>query len=348
MSFMITTESIALFGAAAIAIAVALASLRRTAVRGGVTLSLMMCAVVVWAVGSGIESGTVGVQRKVLATLFAYLGTVNVAPLFLMFALRYRRKEWSPAWWNLAGLWLIPAVSLVFAATNGAHGLMWSWLLPGRRTNTLLYVPGPWYFVAVIYYAVLGLAGAVPIWRAARRKQRMFVWQAAILIAGLVIPWLGVALTYMPFNPLPGWDLPPIAFSITGVLLLIGMRRFNLLDLVPVARDQVVERMSDGYVVLDTEGRLVDINPAARILLNAPDASIGTRAEDVHGALAEALSRLAGSADDRLEMSIPGDPELHLGLRTSDLFDAARQKPAVFLYSGTSRSAGGSSSSGRS
>ena len=327
MSFMITTESIVLFGAAAVALAVALASLRRTAVRGGVTLSLMMCAVVVWALGSGIESGAVGVHRKVLATLFAYLGTVNVAPLFLMFALRYRKKEWSQAWWNLAGLWLIPAVTLVFAATNGAHGLMWSWLLPGPPgTNTLLYVPGPWYFVAVIYYAVLGLAGAVLIWRAARRAQRMFVWQAAILIAGLVIPWLGVAFTYMPFNPLPGWDLPPIAFSITGVLLLIGMRRFNLLDLVPVARDQVVERMSDGYVVLDTQGRLVDINPAARILLNATDASVGMRAEDVHGALAEALSRPTGLADDRLEMSIPGDPELHLGLRTSDLFSRHGRK----------------------
>jgi PAS domain-containing protein len=320
MSFEITTEAIVLFGAAAVAISVALASLRRTAVRGGVTLSLMMCAVFVWAVGSGIESGAIGVQRKLLATLFSYLGTINVAPLFLMFALRYRKKERSPAWWMLAGLWLIPALTIVFAATNGEHGLQWSRLVPGPEgSNLLFYVPGPWYFVAVGYYAVLGCAGAVLIWRAALRTQRTFIWQTGILIAGLIIPWLAVALTYMPFNPFPGWDLPPIAFAITGVLLLVGMRRFSLLDLVPVARDQVVEKMSDGYVVLDTQGRLVDINPAARMMLAAADAWIGMRAEEVHGALADALSRLRGRTDDRVEMTIPGDPDQHLGLRASDL-----------------------------
>jgi PAS domain-containing protein len=284
----------------------------------------MMCAVFVWTLGSAIESGAGGVQRKLLATLLAYLGTVNVAPLFLMFALRYRKKDWSPAWWNLAGLWLIPAITMVFAATNGAHGLVWSRLVAGPEgTNTLLYVPGPWYFVAVIYYAALGLAAAVLIGRAALRTQRMFIWQTGILIAGLIIPWIGVALTYMPFNPLPGWDLPPIAFSITGVLLLVGMRRFSLLDLVPVARDQVVEKMSDGYVVLDSQDRLVDINPAARFLLAAADASIGSRAEEVHGALGDALAGLRGRTDGHLEISIQGDPELHLDLRTSDLFDRA-------------------------
>ena len=322
MRFVVTAESIALFGAAAIALVVARASFRRTAVRGGVTLPLMMCAVVIWALGSGIKSGAVGVQAKLLATLFAYFGTVNVAPLFLVFALRYRKREWSPAWWNLAGLWLIPAVTMIFAATNGAHGLLWSRLVPGPEgTNTLLFVPGPWYFVAVTYYAALGLAGAVLIGRAALRTQRTFLWQTGILIAGLIIPWCAVALTYLPFNPFPGWDLPPIAFAITGVLLLVGMRRFRLLDLIPVARDQVVEKMSDGYVVLDAQGRLVDINPAARVLLGAADASIGMRTEDVHGPLADALSRLRGGTADRLEMTIPGDPDVHLGLRMSDLSD---------------------------
>jgi hypothetical protein len=149
----------------------------------------------------------------------------------------------------------------------------------------------------------------------------MFIWQTGILIAGLIIPWLAVALTYVPFNPLPGWDLPPMAFSITGVLLLVGMKRFSLLDLVPVARDQVVERMSDGYVVLDAQGRLVDINPAARTLLAASEAWIGMRAEDIHGALTDALSGLRGHPEDRLAMTIPGEPDLHLDLRASDLFD---------------------------
>ncbi|MGA2640673.1 MAG: histidine kinase N-terminal 7TM domain-containing protein [Spirochaetia bacterium] len=324
MSFEITPEAIALVCAAAVALGVALASLRRTAVHGGIALSLMMCAVCVWSLGSAMEAGSRGVPHKLFFAVCAYAGTVNVAPLFLLFALRYRRKEWRPAWWHLVFLWLIPAVTLVLAATNGEHGLVWSRLAPGPAgTNILLYEPGPWYFVAVIYYAALGLAAAILIGRAALRAQRMFVWQTAILLTGLLIPWLAAALMYLPFNPLPGVDLPPIAFAVTGFLLLIGMRRFSLLDLVPVARDHVVEKMSDGFVVLDAQGRLVDINPAARALLNGSDAAIGAPVDQVLGALGGALEGLRGRTDDHLELSLPGDPERHLDLRASDLLDRA-------------------------
>jgi len=324
MSFELTPSAVILFCAAAVALVVALASLRRTTVHGGIALSLMMCAVFVWALAAALEAGSIGVPRKLLFSVIEYAGNTNVAPLFLVFALRYRRNEWKPAWWHLAGLWLIPAVTLVFAATNGEHGLIWSRLVPGPAgTNLLLYRPGPWYFVAVLYYAALGLAAAVLIWRAALRAQRMFVWQTAILLIGLLIPWLAAVLMFLPFNPLPGLDMPPIAFAVTGFLVLVGMRRFRLLDLVPVARDQIVEKMSDGFIVLDAQGRLVDINPAARTLLAGSDVAIGAQADQVHGALGDALAGLRGHTEEHLQMSLPGDPDRHLDLRASDLFDRA-------------------------
>jgi PAS domain S-box-containing protein len=37
--------------------------------------------------------------------------------------------------------------------------------------------------------------------------------------------------------------------------------------LTSVARDRVVESMSDGVIVLDTQSRIVDMNPAARKLM---------------------------------------------------------------------------------
>ncbi len=319
MSFEITSAVIALFCASAVALVVALSSLRKTIVHGGIALSFMMFAVSIWALGSALEAGSVGVPRKLFFSVFAYVGTVNVAPLFLVFALRYRRKEWAPAWWQAVCLWLIPVVTLALAATNGEHGLVWSRLSPGSAgSNQLRFVPGPWYFVAVIYYAALGLAAAVLIARAALRAQRTFVLQTAILLAGLLVPWFAVALTYLPFNPLPGVDLPPIAFAVTGVLLLVGMKRFSLLDLVPVARDMVVEKMSDGYVVLDAQGRMVDINPAARALLSGSGPAIGAAAQ---GELGEALAGLRGRADEHAEISIAGDQERHLDFRASELRD---------------------------
>jgi PAS domain S-box-containing protein len=325
MGFDLTPSVIALFCAAGMALAVVLVSLRRVALHGGLALTCMMGAVVVWALGAALSAGATSVQGKLAFSVVEYAGSSNVAPLFLIFALRYRRREWMPAWWQPVLLWLIPAVTLVLAATNGEHGLLWSRLVPGPiGSNLLLYVHGPWYYVAVLYYASLGLASAVVIWRAARRATGKFIWQTVILLTGLLIPWLAVALTFLPFNPFPGVDLPPIAFAVTGVLLLVGMGRFQLLDLVPVARDQIVEKMSDGFIVLDSQGRLVDINPAARALLAGTDAAIGMSAEQVHGALGDALAAIRGEVEGHREMMLPaehGAPERYLDLRASDLFN---------------------------
>lgn len=332
MIFIPAFPSIALFIAGGVALLVAIVSLRRTAVNGGVAFSLMMCAVVVWAFGSGLEAGAVGEHRKLLFTAFAYAGTVNVAPFFLVFALRYRRRESRLAWWHIVLLWLIPAITMVLAATNGAHGLLWTRLdVDPNHANTLLYIHGPWYVISVSYYASLGLAAAVLIGRSTLRTQKAFVGQNVVLLVGLLIPWLAALLSFMPFNPFTGLDLPPIAFAITGILVLVGMKQFSLLSLVPVARDQLVERMSDGLVVLDAQGRLIDINPAARSFLSGVHAETGARAEEIEGVLGQAIARLRSGPSDHQEVSLPGDPARHLDLRASSLFDRSGRRSGILL-----------------
>jgi PAS domain S-box len=135
----------------------------------------------------------------------------------------------------------------------------------------------------------------------------------------------------MPFNPFPGLALPPVGFALTGILVLIGMKRFSLLVLVPVARDQLVERMTDGLIVLDSHGRLIDINPAARSFLSGAHAEIGTRTEEIHGGLGEAIGALRSGPPEHKEISISGDPGRHLDLRSSPLFDRAGRRTGVVL-----------------
>ncbi|HEU0053141.1 MAG TPA: EAL domain-containing protein, partial [Longimicrobium sp.] len=53
--------------------------------------------------------------------------------------------------------------------------------------------------------------------------------------------------------------------------------RFRFLDVLPVAREKVVDEMDDGVVVLDVEGRVVDLNPAARRILGVREAALEGR-----------------------------------------------------------------------
>jgi hypothetical protein len=103
------------------------------------------------------------------------------------------------------------------------------------------------------------LRGADRGHRAARQTilgaSRRYRPQTAVILVGVLAPWLANAVYLLGLGPLPNLDLTPFAFSLSGLALGWGLLRLRLLDafvgLIPTARDAVVERMRDGVVVLD-------------------------------------------------------------------------------------------------
>ena len=83
------------------------------------------------------------------------------------------------------------------------------------------------------------------------------------MLAAALVPWAANVL----YNANVGWfatiDLTPFAFTVTGVVLVWGLFDERLVDLTPLARSAVLERMSDAVYVTDLFGRIVDANPAA-------------------------------------------------------------------------------------
>ena len=69
-------------------------------------------------------------------------------------------------------------------------------------------------------------------------------------------------------------DPAPFLFLLFTTVLVWGIFRLRLLDLVPVARGALVAQMADAVVVLDAQGRVADVNPAASALLGARRAEL--------------------------------------------------------------------------
>jgi PAS domain-containing protein len=99
------------------------------------------------------------------------------------------------------------------------------------------------------------------------------------------------------------------------------MRRFQLLDVVPVACHFLVESMTDGVLVLDAQDRVVDVNPVARALMGDGAEVIGLRADEVPGPLGAAIAVLRERAVNHLEIQLPGDPGLFVDMHLSPLLD---------------------------
>jgi PAS domain S-box-containing protein len=87
-------------------------------------------------------------------------------------------------------------------------------------------------------------------------------------------PRLSKILYISRLTPPPIDDLTPFALTLTGVIFAWNLFRWRMLDsflgLVPLARDTIVTLMPDAVLVLDPQGRVIDLNPAARELLGQP------------------------------------------------------------------------------
>lgn len=108
-------------------------------------------------------------------------------------------------------------------------------------------------------------------------------------------------LEYAPTPALLGFAPTPALLGLAGTAALVGwvVFRHPPLDVSSVTRDVVFENLSDGVVVCDDAGRIVDRNGPARALF--PDAEPGSRASTAFADLPDVAAAAAdGSGAEQL------------------------------------------------
>src|SRR5215203_6678393 len=208
-------------------------------------------------------------------TLLAYwrglLGIATVPISWLAFALQYTDREGQLTPRNLALLSALPLVTLLLAWTNESHGLVWSStrLGQGGPFPALEVDHGVWFWVHLSYSYLLLLVGTILLISMLTRAPSLYRKQNLALLLAVSIPWVGNGVYVLGLSPVPNLDLTPFAFLLSGMAIALGLFRFRLLDIVPVARENVIEGMADGVVVLDMQDRVVDMNLAAERFLGS-------------------------------------------------------------------------------
>ena len=273
---------------------------------------------------SALEKAVPTLAAQVLCSKIEYLGITSVPALWLLFALHYGQEaDWLTRR-NVLLLWIMPSITVVLAATNEWHHLVWSSIAPASSDAGafLVYSHGPWFWIFAAYnYAVIFL-GSLALARAFLRFPHVYRRQAMVLLVGLAIPWVSNAIYLAGWSPFRGLDLTPFAFTLTGVMGAWGMLRFQLFDLVPVARDAVIESMGDGVVVLDAQDRIADINPAAIRMLGVTQGSpVGKRVGAVLTAWPDVVMHVGTTPESQSEVRLSGDPASYLDVRTAPLHD---------------------------
>ncbi len=238
---------------------------------GGVQFAAMMAAAAVWAVFYALELAAPSLGGKVLWAKAEYIGIVPLPLAWYLFARAHTgaAKKLNRAF--LVVLGIVSIVTLVLVATNEWHGLIWSRtsLSASDSMPVLMLAHGLWFWVHTAYCYILLALGSLLLLSAVYRHPQIYRQQAVMLMIAALVPWVGNVFSVFWIVPAGGIDLTPFAFTVTGIALALSMSRFLLLKLVPallpVARNQVLETMKDGVLVLDADGRVANVNPAATV-----------------------------------------------------------------------------------
>lgn len=223
---------------------------RRTApVAGAPALLALAGCVFVWSLGQFLGTLTTDLDWKMLASKLQYPGVAGLAVTWLAFALTYARRPARLGRSVLAGLCLVPAVTVVLAWTNALHGAMWADASLVRTPGFVgLHLEYGWWFPLHVAYSY-----------------------------GLIVALLNV-IYLSGWSPLPFLDPTPLGFAIGTFVLNRGLLHSGLLDLSPALHREVLEQLDDGVVVLDDAGRIIDLNAAAAEMLlpdDQADAALG-------------------------------------------------------------------------
>jgi diguanylate cyclase (GGDEF)-like protein/PAS domain S-box-containing protein len=94
------------------------------------------------------------------------------------------------------------------------------------------------------------------------------------------------------------------------------------LDLIPLARDAVIETINDGVIVLDLKNRIVDINPAARKILKSSDQRlVGSAVQNSQEQIFRKIRVLLQTAPSQMDVEIQGGTKQYYEVSVADVQD---------------------------
>lgn len=222
-----------------------------------------------------------------------YLSLLLPVPLlYIAFFARYTGKDAWLTWRRVVLLATPVALSILFTWTNPWHHLLFT-SMEVAPAGGLLYGYSPYFWTVVMPYSyALMIVGLYILARAAVSAPAIYRRQFAMLFVGGALPPIAGVVVLLNLDPWSGLGLIRLSFAISGVIFLWAMQRWELLDLLPPARDLLMTSLPDGVVAFDAAQRVIDINPAACAMLDVSESAIGRPFSTLSPNAAEIARRL--------------------------------------------------------
>jgi len=295
MNQVFTIYSIFFLATALVSFFVALLAWQRRLIKGARELAWLMIAAGTGAFWVIFETAATIATEKIFWTKLEFFGGIVTPVLYLIFVLRFTGKDKYITTKNVFSLLTIPAITMLLILTNEKHSLVWTGFSEiSEKTNLMEYYHGIAFWIGYVCYTyLLLLLSTIYLFSFILRQKSTFRFQGLAVLFGGLLPWTASLIYLFGGNPVPGLDLVPVSIIISGVIMVYAILYMHFLDLVPVAREMLVETLPDGILAIDAQNRIQDINETALTFLGIQNKNVIGLPAELSGATVPQLMSAA-------------------------------------------------------
>lgn len=226
---------------------------------------MYLCAL--WTVTFVLDISSESLAFKIFLMKIRFLGVPFISLSLMLIAILFSGHEKWLTKRRMALLLAIPVITVFLALTTEYSTVFrynYSLIQTDAGFFVLGFANGIW--TRTVYLPFNYLEEAVTLLLLLQMifgSMRLYARQALFFFIAVLIPAIADILFLFGITPVKNYNIVPSTFAFTAVLLAIALFQYRFLDIVPIARNTLFERMSDPMLVIDREGRFADFNPAA-------------------------------------------------------------------------------------
>ncbi len=219
---------------------------------------ILMTTLFLWASGSLIleYDFLMGRETRHWAVNLAYVGLILTPVAIFYLGLVFAKTKIKLTWKHCLIL-IVPLISIILLFTNDRHHLFYRYI--EYKDLTQAKALGSYFIYHTIYSYICIAAGMGQLIYFSVKNAGFFSRQSFFIALGIVISFgYNFLLTAQVIDGY--FHTNVIAFFFTFLLFYFAIIKYDFLGIVPVAMQNIVDHISDSFLVVDKEHKIIDYN----------------------------------------------------------------------------------------
>ena len=229
---------------------------------------LLTLSITIYCLGRTFESAGPNLESAYFGVILSYIGLPYIPVFMLLFLLDYNEIKLDKRPWAI--LWIPLVLTSIFVTVPPLRHLYYASYSysPGPLISQIVVVGTPYYLAMFGLHALLSIASLSLALRGVIKFSKTERLSSLVIFIAVLLPSLAEVLYVLRKTPLQ-MEITPIALSIAVTLMCVAVYQLNLLRVLPLAKDTILDQLSDAFFIADPENRFLEANAAAKKIIPA-------------------------------------------------------------------------------